>query len=238
MKYTGLLIDLDDTLIITGNKYGPILRNISNGVAKQVGVDPDLLFETTQKEMRNLKLTMSSSPLAYNRAFGLRNALDKLKIKYTLKQIAEVQELFWEQFTLGIDVYDHVYEVLLKLRNNGVKIVVVSDGDWSLRIRKMKSAKLLEYVDDLVSSEEAIFEKPFSSIFNMALERIGKKREEVIMLGNDLVKDVHGGQQVGIRSGLFKPKENAYTSGMEKIDIIKPDFIIENYLELLTEFGI
>ena len=238
MKYTGFFVDLDDTLTKSSKLYTPVLHEISDEISDLLGVDRKLLLEAIEREIKYLRLTMSNLPLGHNRVVAFRNTLDKLGVEYNLAQIADIQDLFWEKFIDGLEVYDHVFEVLEALRNAGVKIAIVSDGDLDLRIKKARKVGLLDYVDDLVASEEVVFEKPFGAIFNLALNRLDKNPEEVVMLGNNYINDIHGAQQVGITSGLFKPKRDAAIYHEDQKDLIKPDFIIKDFRELFKIFEI
>lgn len=238
LKYTGLLIDLDDTILKSYKRYRPTLEYTTKVMAERFSIDEKELLETVLKTRKNLRLLMPNLPLGHNRLVAFRSALDKVGAEYRLDQLADIADIFWDKFLEDIEIFDGALEALTILKKNGVKVIIVSDGDLVWRLKKVKETGLMDYIDDLVASEEVIFEKPFGSIFALALQRIGKKADEVIMLGNHLIKDVHGAQQVGIRSGLFDPKEEGNVYGREAEDFVKPDFVVREYGDLLKEFGL
>jgi putative hydrolase of the HAD superfamily len=45
-------------------------------------------------------------------------------------------------------------------------------------------------VDYLVSSEEAGAEKPDPKVFELSLEKLGLKKDEVVMIGDNYEKDI------------------------------------------------
>ena len=55
-----------------------------------------------------------------------------------------------------------------------------------------------KYIGYLVTSDEAGKEKPYKDIFKLALKKLGLKASEVIMLGDNEVKDLQGAEKLGI----------------------------------------
>jgi putative hydrolase of the HAD superfamily len=238
LKYTGLLIDLDDTILRSFERYAPALEYTSEIIAKRFNADAEELLEAVTKERKNLRLLMPNLPLGHNRLIAFRNALENIGAEYKITELADLEDLFWNKFLDGIELFEGATDALAKLKDAGVKIVIISDGDLSWRLKKVKKLGLEVLIDDIVASEEVVFEKPFGALFALALKRIGKKEDEVLMLGNNLINDVHGAQQAGIRAGLFDPEEGGNVYGREVADFVKPDFIVRNYEDLLKEFGL
>ena len=58
-------------------------------------------------------------------------------------------------------------------------------------------------MDVFVTSEETSREKPHSSVFLLALHRLGVSEEQVLMVGDDYEKDVKGAMTLGIDSILL-----------------------------------
>ena len=237
-KYTGLLIDLDDTILRSFERYPVALKYTVGVLSKRFGVNNEELLEAVFKTKRDLRLIMPNLPLGHNRLVVFRAALDIVGAKYKLDQLADISDLFWSKFLEDVKIFDGAVEALDILRENKVKVIVVSDGDLAYRLKKIAKTGIVDHIDDLVASEEVVFEKPFRSLFDLALRRIDKKPNEVVMLGNHLIKDVHGAQQAGIRAGLFSPKKGGNVYGKEVEDFIKPDFVVREYIDLLKEFGL
>jgi putative hydrolase of the HAD superfamily len=58
------------------------------------------------------------------------------------------------------------------------------------------------YVDFVVTSEEVGLDKPHSAMFSTALTKLNLKNEEVIMIGDDLTKDIDGARKQNIKAYL------------------------------------
>lgn len=237
-NYKGLLIDLDDTLIKSGKIYDKAMLYTAKYMSSKYGIDLDLLYENLKRQYTIISKSFPNVHTRHSRILLYRAALDSLELKYDLSDLPTLEDMYWDYFLKNVEVYDHVHEVLERLHSKGVKIGIVSDGDLALRIRKAESAGLLVHVDEVVASEEVVFEKPFSAIFTLALSRLGIEPHQAIMVGNNYKGDIRGAQLLGIRAGMFDPKVDGNVIGQEVDSEIIPDFVIHDYLELEKEFGV
>jgi putative hydrolase of the HAD superfamily len=238
LKYSGLLIDLDDTIIKTHTAYEPTFKYMYGVLSKRFKISPEVLREAFEKEKKELQIELKDSLALHNRLIIFQNVLDALGVEYNLEQISDVNDLFWNTFISNTSLFDGSIETLKELKENGVKIAIVSDGEVDIRIKKIEGAGLTQYIDNMVCSEEIGSEKPSPRMFTLALARINKNPEDVIMLGNNIVSDIYGAQQVGIRAGFFNPKEDGFSYGEEFLSIVHPDFEINEFSDLLKEFGL
>lgn len=236
MKYKALLLDLDDTLTKSSLVYDRAQKFAATFVARKYSLDLEKFFEVVQEKRLIVARNFPTIHTRHSRILIFRMALDEMVGKYDLSLLPDIEDMYWEFFLNHIEVYPGVRETLTKIRDRGIKIAIVSDGSLSLRIRKAKAAGLLYLVDQVIASEEVIFEKPFSAIFTLALSKLHVENSQALMLGNNYKNDIRGAQLIGIRSGIFDPAEDGNVEGQD--GTIKPDFIIKEYPELLTELGI
>jgi putative hydrolase of the HAD superfamily len=235
-KYKALLVDLDDTLTVSQAQYAAAQKFTATYVARKYSLDLDQFYQLVKEKRLIVARNFPSVHTRHSRILIYRMAMDEMIGKYDLSLLPDLEDMFWEHFLNNIEVFPGVKVVLKKIRDSGVKIAIVSDGSLSLRIRKIKAAGLLHLVDEVVASEEVIFEKPFSAIFTLALSRLSVESHEAIMLGNNYKNDIRGAQLIGLRSGIFNPPENGHVEGQD--GTIEADFEINEYDELLPEFGI
>jgi len=73
-----------------------------------------------------------------------------------------------------------------------------------IQIRKLERLGVLDLIDFLVTSEEVGCEKPDSKVFDLALRKINLSKEDVIMIGDSLTKDVEAAQTYGIKGYKFE----------------------------------
>lgn len=103
---------------------------------------------------------------------------------------------------LGFSVFPDVPPALRALRGQGLRLVVVSNWDWSLP-QWLERAGLAELVDGVVSSAVVGFAKPSPEIFRVALELAGAAAEEALHVGDSLEGDVGGARAAGVRAVLI-----------------------------------
>jgi HAD superfamily hydrolase (TIGR01509 family) len=102
--------------------------------------------------------------------------------------------------------------VLGALRAAGIHTAVVSNWDCSLG-EVLAGLGLGGLLDTVITSAEAGARKPDPQIFRMALERLRRPPELVLLVGDSLDVDVAGGRAAGIRSLLLDRGGSAGDTG-------------------------
>ena len=86
----------------------------------------------------------------------------------------------------------------------------------------------LEFAADV---EAKIIGKPSKDFFHLAVDSMGLDPEEVMMVGDDIVSDIKGAQDAGLKTGLVR------TGKFQPSDLdrgITPDFCVDDVTELVT----
>jgi putative hydrolase of the HAD superfamily len=104
--------------------------------------------------------------------------------------------------SLSFRAFPDAAPALRELRERGLRLVVASNWDCSLR-EVLESAGLLELVDDAVSSAEAGAAKPDPAVFRAALTAAGCEPEEAVHVGDSEENDVAGARAAGVRAVLL-----------------------------------
>lgn len=85
---------------------------------------------------------------------------------------------------------------LLEMKNAGIPVIVVSNNN-SERVARAVAPFGLKYVHRAL--------KPFSRGIKQGYQQLGLKKEEVVMIGDQIMTDVRGANRSGVRSILVKP---------------------------------
>lgn len=112
------------------------------------------------------------------------------------------ERLYWESFLEKMRPAPSAARFLQDAKRHGIPCVIVSDMETSWQIRKLETLNLLDYIDALVTSEEAGTEKPGRAIFELALRKAKTTPEKAIMVGDSYEKDIQGAHSAGIRAYL------------------------------------
>ena len=86
------------------------------------------------------------------------------------------------------------------------RVGIVSNNLLEEQQGKLRQCGLDRFVDELVVSEETGMSKPDPRIFQIALDRLGCRADEVVMVGDSWAADVIGARAAGIRAIWFNPE--------------------------------
>ena len=108
----------------------------------------------------------------------------------------------YHRFQQGlIHPYDQPERALAELRKRGYRLALVSNYAHSGVLRDaLARLGLLDHFDALVVSADVRRLKPHPRIFEAALEAVGARADEAVMVGNDLECDVVGAKRAGLRA--------------------------------------
>ncbi len=93
---------------------------------------------------------------------------------------------------------------LERLRAAGLKLAVVSNSEGTLE-QMLVEIDLRPLFDTVLDSSVVGFTKPDPRIYHLALERLGVRAADALMVGDSPSADVDGAHAVGIRAALIDP---------------------------------
>ncbi|MDO4740159.1 MAG: HAD family hydrolase [Eubacteriales bacterium] len=97
-------------------------------------------------------------------------------------------------------------EALWELRRRGHTIALVADGLEESFERMFRIHGILGCFDAFVTSEKVGCEKPSTQMFRTAMDALGLREEDkarIVMIGNNVERDIAGANRFGIRSVLL-----------------------------------
>jgi putative hydrolase of the HAD superfamily len=119
-------------------------------------------------------------------------------------------------------------EVLGALRNRGLVIGIVTNGQAVTQTRKIEALGIKPMIDFVLISESAGVKKPDPRIFEMALRHSGTEAAETLFVGDDPQRDVFGSARVGMQTAWIRLGRD-WPGGMAR-----PTYSIAKLPELLN----
>ena len=116
---------------------------------------------------------------------------------------------------LEFRVFPDVPPALTALRERGIRLVVVSNWDWSLA-GWLERTGLAPLFDGVVSSAVAGHAKPAPEIFRLALDLVGTGPAEAVHVGDSPSSDIAGARAAGLRPVLIV-RQGEPPAGVEAI---------------------
>ena len=141
----------------------------------------------------------------------------------------EIVEEYNKQHEELIQLFPDTISTLRKLKNRGIRMALITNGTSKLQRAKITRFDLSEFFEFCLIEEEIGFGKPDVRVYEMALDKIGLKANDVWMVGDNLVWDIETPQKVGI----FAIWNDYKKKGLSPDSLILPNRIIHSISELL-----
>lgn len=207
MKYTTVFLDLDDTLIDTEGNTKMCMQNIY----KDHHIDQ---YYPTFDEFFTV-YHASTSELWSNYAKGIIDKPTLLKTRFkkpfqafpdaTQNYLDNISVDFMSRMTL-MDTQIEGAEKLLSYLYKKYSIVMISNGFTEMQYKKMDSAGLTKYFDEVILSDAVGVNKPHPDIFSYALEKAKTTADKAIMIGDNILADIEGAVNSHIDQIWYNPK--------------------------------
>lgn len=198
MALKGVLVDLDNTLY----EYGPA-NDAGNAaalehIARALALPKKNIEKAFGQAKAEVKEWAGNTSASHSRLLYFKRLVE-METGCTRGQLAlEAEDVFWDAFLNGMRPKPGAGKFLSLLKEEGLKVVVVSDLTCQIQLRKLLRLGLEDKVDLLVTSEEAGAEKPGPRIFQLALKRCGLQAGQVVLIGDDDGRDRVGANKMNI----------------------------------------
>lgn len=141
---------------------------------------------------------------------------------------AELAERFPEERKKHPFVYEETFEVLDRLKED-YNLLLLTNGSPGLQNIKLEiTPEIAPYFDHVIISGDFGKGKPDPDIFRYALNKAGLDKEEVLMVGDNLLTDILGASRTGIRS-VWINRENK-----PPVQDIEPSYEIDSLTHLFS----
>lgn len=224
-----VFFDLDDTLLWDQKSIKDAFEATCKIAEERYGLNPEQFEEAVREAARTLYSSYETYPftqmIGINPFEGLwGNFLDDQEDFKKMKEIVPMyRKDAWTTGlkSLGVDdpdfgyelaerfpqerrkvpfVYEETFNTLDKLKGN-YQLLLLTNGSPDLQKTKLEiTPELVPYFDQIVISGDFGRGKPDPSIFEHALSLMSLKKEEVIMVGDNLMTDVLGANRAGIKT--------------------------------------
>ena len=234
MKYTDIFIDFDDTLYDTyGNANIALAETYTDFGLGQYFENAKKFYDDYWET--NVSLWNQYSKGEITRDFLIeerfRKPLSKGKgLEVTTSYCMKISDYFLDKCATKTGVVEGAYELLEYLKRKGYKLHICSNGFHEVQYKKLSSAKMKEYFENVILSEDAGANKPSPLFFEYALNRTGAQKDKTIMIGDNYNTDITGAMNFGLDTIFFnrwsldyehnKPATFMVTKLKEIIDIL------------------
>ncbi len=229
-----ILFDLDDTILSFDNEADTVWTDVCNEFAPKLdGVRPEALraaidehrawyWSDPERHQRGrLDLELARREIVGG-AFG--------RLGLEIPPVAEEIGLSYaKKREHAIEPFPGALETLKVIRERGVRLALVTNGNAEAQRRKIERFGLEAYFDYMLIEGEFGAGKPEERVYRHALERLEARTDEAWMVGDNLEWEVAAPQRIGI----FAIWMDSRGRGLPESTNIRPDRIISTLPELL-----
>ena len=115
-------------------------------------------------------------------------------------QIRQIGVVFRSLSMEYLKLFEGVPELLMRLKNNGKKIYLLSNAQRMFTEPEMKMLGIYDSFDGIFYSSDAGVKKPSFHFYDALFKKYHLKKEESVMIGNEYHADIYGADRYGIDS--------------------------------------
>lgn len=223
-KYKYLFFDLDDTLL-----------NFAQG--ERIAVQETFEHIGAEMNEKNLELYRTQNRLFWQ---GFENGTYKSsneasirfknlskKINFKSQDFGEINSFYMTSLAKYAFILDNSDKILEKLSPE-YEIYIVTNGLQNVAVPKAKNSGLMNFAQNIFISETIGFSKPNKKYFDYCFSQIKDfSKAKALIIGDSLTSDIRGGQNAGIDSCWYNPKNIKNETG------ITPTYEISSLNQLL-----
>ena len=204
IKYKTIFIDLDDTLYDFSAASREAFDEIYNLLEYSRFFDSFEHYMSLYRP-RNLELWA-----LYGDGKITKPELNRIRFSFPLESVgvydSELAARFCSEALKRIPtkkcLIPGAVELLEYLRSK-YKLYILSNGFKELQSKKMTTAGILNFFDDIILSDDIGVNKPHPQLFMHALDRAGATVAESIMIGDMFATDIQGAANVGMHQIFY-----------------------------------
>lgn len=197
-----VVFDLDNTIYNYDECHIVAMKQLEEYVCDKYGlnkVDFRKNFELAKDEVKEL---LGNTGASHNRMLYMQIFLEKIN-QSPVEDALELYDIYWSAMLEKMTPFKYVMPLMKQLKHRKIEIGILTDLTAHIQHRKIKKLCITEYIDAIVTSEEAGAEKPSSIAFSRIIQKLHCNPEEILMIGDSQKKDIDGAVNVGMRGMLF-----------------------------------
>ncbi len=197
MSLKAVLFDLDNTLFDFNTAHKQSLRDMTEYGEARFDVPAQEFAQAYRRADRQLKAELPNVAACHNRILIAQRMLELMHLPSIVTPL-ELYETYWSSMLGSIKPREGVVEFLSRLQRKGIRTGLCTDMTAHIQHRKIAALGLTNYIDRIVSSEEAGTEKPNPKIFFCCLRKLNVRPDEAVFIGDSFERDVCGAHAAGM----------------------------------------
>lgn len=184
-----IVFDLDDTLISERDYIKSGFKYVSKIISDRYKLDNNEVYEVMRE------LFKESPKNVFNRV------LDNFNIKYKKEEVLYLVKEYREHKP-NIEFYKDVIPTINKLRNNGYKLGIITDGYKETQNKKIDVLNCKTLFDEIIITDELGKEywKPHERSYKLMSKKLNVDLSEMVYIGDNEAKDFVTANLLGVKT--------------------------------------
>ncbi len=160
--------------------------------------------------------------------YKVQMLLDEIKVKISTEMFRELMDAWYQPFAGELDIFEDTERTLTALKQRGLRLAAITNTAWSGELIEgdLKRFNIAHYFEKVFVSSDIGCRKPDPVVFERALRELGLDASECVFVGDRLIEDIQGAQQVRMMA-ILKGKNP------KKVSAVIPDVEIINLYEII-----
>ncbi len=223
--YTHIYFDLDRTLWdFNKNSSDTLLQIIDHFSLDSQVTDPNVFIDSFHHINEHLWGDYRKGKI---KKYDLRlERFRRLLARYGIEDVSVADKLssyYLNNCPLKGALIQNSKEILQYLSPK-YRLYILSNGFYDVQMTKMINSGISRYFVKLFTSDRIGYSKPKAGIFEYAIRSENAKKEQSLVIGDDVVNDIQGAKNVTIDQVFFNPKKI--------VSAIVPTYEIGDLIEL------
>jgi putative hydrolase of the HAD superfamily len=198
-----VLFDMDNTLFDFVAAKLVACREILSYIARErenIAEDPSELFGYFLRGIHG-----------FEDSENIRDYMQERKL-FTTQSYTQCCKIYEQEKLQNLELYPGVKETVDELKKLGLKLAIITDADSSRALARLTRVELLDSFDILVAADMTGTKKPDPAHFLYALQALGAKPEESLVVGDSIRRDIVPARKLGLKTayasyGDWRPAE-------------------------------
>lgn len=122
------------------------------------------------------------------------------------ERIKECAFIFRQSSTSHLRLYAGAKDLLQTLKEKGKGVYLLSNAQELFTMNELRELNIVSFFDDIFLSSAIAYKKPDPSFFDALIQKHHLKKDECLMIGNDLYSDIRGARDCGMDSYYIRSR--------------------------------
>ncbi|MFT7616063.1 MAG: HAD superfamily hydrolase (TIGR01549 family) [Candidatus Woesearchaeota archaeon] len=222
----GIIFDVDDTLyqFTPANEAG--LKASYTTFKAIVPIPYEEFSDLYYKHRLIIEKKLGQTAATHDRTLTFTAMIESFGGPFDSLLTLKLLDVYWKAFISTMKLDTDTKKVLKWIADQDIPMGIVTDMLSQVQYTKLKKFGISSYFDSIVTSQETGHDKPHKSNFMLISKKMGIAPKNLIMVGDNLHRDVLGAKSVGMKTVHIK----RVTSTKAKV---KADYTIKKLSELI-----